>query len=81
MKKAPAEHEVVIDTLSDEGLGGATLNDRPLWVRNALPGERVQARYSQTPPWSAICGWNAHSRLKPTSCWISLSVFPALWRL
>ena len=44
MKKAPAEHEVVIDTLSDEGLGGATLNDRPLWVRNALPGERVQAR-------------------------------------
>ena len=44
MKKAPVEHEVVIDALSDEGLGGTTLNDKPLWVRNALPGERVQAR-------------------------------------
>ena len=44
MKKQPVEHEVVIDSLSDEGLGGATLNDKPLWVRNALPGEQVRAR-------------------------------------
>ena len=44
MRKTPLEHEVRIDVLSDEGLGGATLNDRPLWVRNALPGEHVQAR-------------------------------------
>ena len=43
-KKVPVEQEVQITALSGEGLGAATLNERPLWVRNALPGERVQAR-------------------------------------
>ena len=43
-KKLPVEQEVHIDALSKDGLGAATLNERPLWVRNALPGERVQAR-------------------------------------
>ena len=43
-KKIPVEQEVEIAALSEEGLGAATLNERPLWVRNALPGERVQAR-------------------------------------
>ena len=43
-KKVPVEQEVQITALSEEGLGAATLNERPLWVRNALPGERVQAR-------------------------------------
>ena len=35
-----------------------------LRVRNALPGERVQARILKRR-WSAICGWNAYSRLNP----------------
>ncbi len=43
-KKLPIEQEVQIDALSKDGLGAAILNERPLWVRNALPGERVQAR-------------------------------------
>ena len=43
-KKLPVEQEVHIEALSEDGLGAATFNERPLWVRNALPGERVQAR-------------------------------------
>ena len=41
---APQEVEVAIAGLSNEGLGEGMLNDRPILVRNALPGETVTAR-------------------------------------
>lgn len=41
---APREVEVAIAGLSDEGLGEGMVNDRPILVRNALPGETVTAR-------------------------------------
>ena len=44
MAKSPTEVELDVVNLSEDGLGGATLNDRPIWIRNALPGERVIAR-------------------------------------
>ncbi len=44
MPKQPTEIELEIASLSDQGLGGATHNERPVWVRNALPGETVNAR-------------------------------------
>ena len=44
MPKQPTEIELEIATLSDQGLGGGTHNERPVWVRNALPGETVNAR-------------------------------------
>ena len=44
MPKQPTEIELEISRLSDQGLGGGTHNERPVWVRNALPGETVKAR-------------------------------------
>ena len=44
MAKSPTEVELDVVSLSEDGLGGATLNERPIWIRNALPGERVIAR-------------------------------------
>lgn len=44
MPKQPTEIELEITSLSDQGLGGGTHNERPIWVRNALPGETVSAR-------------------------------------
>lgn len=44
MPKQPTEIELEITSLSDQGLGGGTHNERPVWVRNALPGETVNAR-------------------------------------
>lgn len=44
MPKQPTEIELEIVSLSDQGLGGGTHNERPIWVRNALPGEIVKAR-------------------------------------
>lgn len=44
MGKQPTEVEVQIQGLSAEGLGQAEHNERGLWVRNALPGEKVNAR-------------------------------------
>ena len=38
MAKSPTEVELDVVNLSEDGLGGATLNDRPIWIRNALPG-------------------------------------------
>ncbi len=42
--RAPKEVEATIETLNAEGLGQATLNERELLVRNALPGETLVAR-------------------------------------
>ena len=44
MPKQPTEIEIEISTLSEQGSGGGTHNERPVWVRNALPGETVRAR-------------------------------------
>ena len=44
MAKQPTEIELSITSLSDAGLGGGQHNDRPVWVRNALPGEVAKAR-------------------------------------
>jgi 23S rRNA (uracil1939-C5)-methyltransferase len=44
LPKQPAEIEIEISTLSEQGSGGGTHNERPVWVRNALPGETVRAR-------------------------------------
>ena len=44
MSKQPTEIELSITQLSDQGLGGGEYNERPVWVRNALPGEVVKAR-------------------------------------
>ena len=44
MPKQPTEIELEITSLSDQGMGGGTHNERPVWVRNALPGETVKAR-------------------------------------
>jgi 23S rRNA (uracil1939-C5)-methyltransferase len=44
MAKTPTEVELNVTTLSEDGLGGAMLNERPIWIRNALPGEKVIAR-------------------------------------
>jgi 23S rRNA (uracil1939-C5)-methyltransferase len=43
-QKFPAEATVQISSLTAEGLGVAILGERPLHVRNALPGETVTAR-------------------------------------
>ncbi|NKB97496.1 MAG: 23S rRNA (uracil(1939)-C(5))-methyltransferase RlmD [Pseudomonadales bacterium] len=43
-RPSPKEFEVVVSGLTDDGLGIAAINDRPFHVRNALPGETVQAR-------------------------------------
>lgn len=42
--RGPVEVEVDVTGLTTEGLGIASVNDRPLHIRNALPGERVKAR-------------------------------------
>lgn len=42
--RGPVEAEVDITGLTTDGLGIASINDRPLHIRNALPGERVRAR-------------------------------------
>ena len=44
MAKQPTEIELSITSLSDAGLGGGEHNDRPVWVRNALPGEVAKAK-------------------------------------
>ena len=44
MAKNPVEVEVAIETLAVDGLGGGGHQERPIWVRNALPGEVVSAR-------------------------------------
>lgn len=44
MPKQPTEIEIEISTLSEQGSGGGMHNERPVWVRNALPGETVRAR-------------------------------------
>ncbi|MAA50693.1 MAG: 23S rRNA (uracil-5-)-methyltransferase RumA, partial [Gammaproteobacteria bacterium] len=44
MSKQPTEIELSISRLSDQGLGGGEHNERPVWVRNALPGEVAKAR-------------------------------------
>lgn len=44
MPKQPTEIEIEISTLSEQGAGGGMHNERPVWVRNALPGETVRAR-------------------------------------
>ena len=44
LAKQPVEIELQIHSLSDQGLGGGEHNERPVWVRNALPGETVRAR-------------------------------------
>lgn len=44
MPKQPTEIELQISSLSEQGLGGGEHNERPIWVRNALPGEHVRAR-------------------------------------
>ena len=44
MSKQPTEIELSISRLSDQGLGGGEHNQRPVWVRNALPGEVAKAR-------------------------------------
>lgn len=44
MPKQPTEIDVEISTLSEQGSGGGMHNERPVWVRNALPGETVRAR-------------------------------------
>ena len=44
LPKQPKEVELEIVELSDKGLGGSQHNERPVWVRNALPGEMVNAK-------------------------------------
>jgi 23S rRNA (uracil1939-C5)-methyltransferase len=44
LPKQPTEIDIEISTLSEQGSGGGTHNERPVWVRNALPGETVRAR-------------------------------------
>ncbi|MFT7653526.1 MAG: 23S rRNA (uracil1939-C5)-methyltransferase [Limisphaerales bacterium] len=44
MKGQPQEIELDIESLQEDGLGVAKLDDRTYHVRNALPGERVLAR-------------------------------------
>ena len=44
MAKQPTEIELSITSLSEAGLGGGEHNDRPVWVRNALPGEVAKAK-------------------------------------
>jgi tRNA/tmRNA/rRNA uracil-C5-methylase (TrmA/RlmC/RlmD family) len=55
MAKSPTEVELDVVNLSEDGLGGATLNDRPIWIRNALPGERVIARILKRRGGKKIC--------------------------
>ena len=43
-RRQPLELSLKIDAVSHEGLGEAQHNERPYLVRNALPGETVQAR-------------------------------------
>ena len=43
-KREPVEAECVVSELNADGLGTALVNDRPLHIRNALPGETVRAR-------------------------------------
>ena len=42
--QTPQEVDVAISDLTPDGLGVALINDRPLHVRNALPGENVRTR-------------------------------------
>ncbi|MEQ9451872.1 MAG: 23S rRNA (uracil(1939)-C(5))-methyltransferase RlmD [Pseudomonadales bacterium] len=42
--KLPTEVTLTVDSLSAEGLGEAQHNERPMQIRNALPGEQVVAR-------------------------------------
>ena len=44
MSKQPTEVELLVTELGEDGLGHSELNERPVWVRNALPGETVKAR-------------------------------------
>ena len=47
-KRLPEEPvEATIESLSDEGRGIAHVNDRTVFVDNALPGERVRFRYTR----------------------------------
>ncbi len=43
-RKTPTDVDVEITGFSTGGMGVSSINDRPLSVRNALPGERVRAR-------------------------------------
>jgi 23S rRNA (uracil1939-C5)-methyltransferase len=46
-KQDPNEYEAIIETLSHEGRGIAHLNEKPVFIFNALPDEKVKFRYTQ----------------------------------
>ena len=67
---------VQISGLTEQGLGQAEVNERPLLVRNALPGEQVNARILKKRKGVRFADGYPLSNLHPHRVASACSAFP-----